>query len=164
MLGSIVMDPDGEEGIAGETEGLCMLPVETTIRKSKELSQVEGLTTELFPFGEAGMVFSGYEIHSGETVFVGSKVFPLEITSRLGNDVHQKEGAVSEDGIIFGCYTHGFFDRTPIRASLWQWLCQRKGIAENLVSAVEINSTVAFDRLADQLEEILDLSLLTEVY
>lgn len=157
MLGSAVQDPDGEEGIAGETEGLDMLPVTTTIKKFKELAQVEGVTTELFPFGKAGIPFSGYEIHAGETIFAGSKAAPLTITSRLGNDVHEQDGAVSEDGMVFGCYTHGFFDKTPIRAALWQWLCQRKGIEESLVSAVEMNSMIAFDRLADQLEECLDL-------
>jgi len=157
MLGSIVHDPEGVEGVAGSTEGLGMLSLVTTICRDKELAQVEGVTSENYPFGSAGLPFDGYEIHAGETRVAEPADAPLCITKRRGNDANEPEGALSEDGLVFGCYTHGFFDQTSIRAELWQWLCQRKGVGDDLVSAVELNSTIAFDRLADQLEECLDL-------
>lgn len=159
MFGSRVHDPEGVEGMAGTTEGLGILPIETTIMENKELAQVEGVTTEKYPFGKAGIYFRGYEIHAGETGLDEQCESPLTITVRRGNGVNEPEGSVSGDGIVFGCYVHGFFDQTQIREELWRWLCKRKGVAETEVAAIEMNSTIAFDRLADQLEECLDLEI-----
>ncbi len=67
MLGYEVLDPDGVEGEPGQTEGLGLLPVTTTLAKEKELAQVSGTTTASCAFAETGTVFRGYEIHAGQT-------------------------------------------------------------------------------------------------
>jgi hypothetical protein len=48
-----------------------------------------------------------------------------------------------------------------LRAHLWRWLCARKGIPEDAATATETTQSAAFDRLADLMEQHLDLDILT---
>jgi adenosylcobyric acid synthase len=157
MLGQHVDDPDGVEGEKGKTTGLGLLPITTTLHACKELAQVEGITTAALPFCPAGTPFHGYEIHAGVSSTDIDALCPLTITQRRDSEVSEPVGAIKDDGLVFGCYVHGFFDDHQLRTHLWRWLCQRKGITEDRVSAVDRSPSAAFDRLADLMEEHLDL-------
>jgi adenosylcobyric acid synthase len=127
MLGDSIADPDGVEGETREIRGLGFLPVDTVLRGDKELSQVVGETLSL-PFAESGAEFKGYEIHMGETSRADgdfSKSAPLILTTRGDRQCREYRGAVSDDGLIFGCYVHGFFDESSIRMPLLAWLAER---------------------------------------
>ena len=83
----------------------------------------------------------------------------LEITARGGRSVNVPDGAVSEDGRIWGCYIHGLFENRALRRA---WLADLgwPGVAgadraEDLMSAV--------DRLADVVEAALDMRLLEDI-
>jgi cobyric acid synthase CobQ len=128
MLGRRVADPDGLEGEPGEERGLECLPVETVLAREKELAQVAGVTTARFPFAGEGLPFEGYEIHAGRTMIAGNAGAPLLITKRRTQAVSEPEGAVSEDGMVFGTYVHGLFDNAALRLRLLGWLCRRKGV------------------------------------
>ena len=153
MLGRAVSDPAGMESAPGETHGLDLLPLSTRMNTRKELAQVEGLTGEGLPFAAAGLPFCGYEIHVGETETNSSDSAPFRIRKRRGMAVDEPAGAVSRDGLVFGCYVHGMFDEPRLRGALWRWLCERKGVSASSVTVREISVRVEFDRVADALEE-----------
>lgn len=160
MLGQCVTDEEGVEGELGETPGLRLLPVTTRLTPRKELAQVEGSTGAALPFCAAGTPFHGYEIHAGETQSVEDSSVPLTITRRGDSAVQEPGGAVSPDGLVFGCYVHGLFDSPALRAALWRSLCKRKGIACDAVSVADHNPSSEFDHLADLIEERVRLNLL----
>jgi adenosylcobyric acid synthase len=67
-------------------------------------------------------VFSGYEIHLGETL-LSNGARPLFKLTRLGDADYQLDGAINHDGSIFGTYLHGLFDSSEGLAWLvnhWQ--------------------------------------------
>lgn len=157
MLGRSVSDPLGVEGPAGETAGLGLLPLKTEFMKVKELAQVEGRVGAVLPFAGEGCRFWGYEIHAGRTTVEKDGPSPLLIENRNGCAVREPAGAVSGDGLVFGCYPHGFFDSHEIRSGLWRWLCERKGIDGDAVRAGEYTALKELDRIADSLEASLNL-------
>ena len=61
MLGTGVHDHAGVEGLPGQSEGLGLLDMTTTLAASKHLAQVNGACT----FADASV--SGYEIHMGQS-------------------------------------------------------------------------------------------------
>jgi cobyric acid synthase CobQ/L-threonine-O-3-phosphate decarboxylase len=162
MLGESVADPHGVEGTPGEERGLGFLPVTTTLEREKELAQVEGHTRATLPFAPTGAPFKGYEIHAGLTRADAAGA-PLEITRRRTGAVSESAGAVSPDGLVFGCYIHGFFDSDEIRTQLLEWLCQRNGTAVPAGTFVLSGPQDDFDRLVDVIEKHVNLAPLEEV-
>jgi adenosylcobyric acid synthase len=156
MLGTAISDPHGVEGAAGEERGLGLLPVETTLAAEKELAQVAGITAACAPFVLPGTPFEGYEIHAGRTS-AGETGLPLEITRRRGAAVSELAGAISADGLVFGCYIHGFFDSGGIRTQMLEWLCRRKGVEMPAGGFELTGSSDEFGRVADAIEKHVDL-------
>ncbi len=166
MLGEKISDPYGVEGKPGAIPGLSLLPVETVLEKEKELSQVSGLVRISMPFASSGTPFTGYEIHMGKTIpsrrnSKSAKSAVLKINRKLGREFSGSDGTASSDGLIFGTYIHGIFDRKEMRDSLLKWLCSRKGINPDEIIQSEANdSEESFEKLADMVEKHLDLSKL----
>ncbi len=156
MLGSIVIDNHGVEGSPGETKGLGLLDVKTTLSMEKELSQVSGVVNDGIPYISANTRFHGYEIHAGTTTT--DKQPPLTITKRSNVSTKENAGAISKDGMVFGCYVHGFFDSNEIRQELWDWLCQQNGIEKKLITVNKDVQSAEFDRLADMLKKHINLT------
>lgn len=128
MLGEMIEDPDGVEGETREIRGLGFLPLKTVLSGDKELAQVAGETLSL-SFAKSGAKFKGYEIHMGETFRVNGEGrgedAPIIVTTRGELQCRELRGAASTDGLVFGCYVHGFFDESSIRTSLLAWLPER---------------------------------------
>jgi cobyric acid synthase/histidinol-phosphate/aromatic aminotransferase/cobyric acid decarboxylase-like protein len=166
MLGTKISDPYGVEGKPGSIPGLGLLPVVTVIEKSKELSQVSGLVRTSMPFASSGTPFTGYEIHMGKTSTSennsrSAKSAVLKINQKLGREFLGSDGCVSSDGLVFGTYIHGIFDRKEMRDSLIKWLCSRKGInPEGIIQNEADDSEESFEKLADMVEKHLDLKRL----
>ena len=140
MLGRSVADPDGIEGLAGETQGLGLLDVTTVITGEKSLTRVKAV------HADTGEPFEAYEIHMGRTE---------------GNDLARPfafvggapEGAASADGRVQGSYLHGLFAADGFRRAY----LKRLGIAasgERYRDRVES----ALDALADHIERHLDVA------
>lgn len=157
MLGTLITDTDGIEDEPGSDAGLELLPVSTTLHPEKELSQVSGETTSALPFAASGTEFNGYEIHAGQTA-TNHETAPLTIRRRSGENVREDAGAVAQDGLIFGCYVHGFFDSEPVRNQLLQWLCTRKGVDTIDAGATTSRSSTEVDRFTDLIEEHIDMA------
>ena len=161
MLGRTVADPHGVEGTPGEECGLGFLSIATTLEPEKELAQVAGTTRPSLPFASPGTRFEGYEIHAGRTQSEEADA-PLEIVRRRGGAVVELVGAVSPDGLVFGCYVHGLLDSAEVRTQLLEWLCRRKGVA-TAAGAFELTGPAdEFDRLADSIESHVNLAPLEE--
>jgi adenosylcobyric acid synthase len=153
MLGASVQDPDGLEGEAGSTEGLCLLDMTTRMVAGKQLREVIGhlvFTADPTPF-------TGYEMHNGVTTG-GALASPM---ASLGGN---PDGAISSDNQIMGTYVHGIFDQPEACNALLQW-CGLSAAGEGVGQAVDYqrHRQQQLDRLADMVEEHLDTEWLRQL-
>jgi adenosylcobyric acid synthase len=164
MLGRQVIDPKGSEWKAAEIEGLGLLDIVTVFEPHKITAQVKA-RPQCLTFGQG--VITGYEIHMGRTQ-LGSRVagpaFRLE--QRGEKHVGLDEGAVSEDGRVWGTYIHGLFDNDSFRRSFLNFVRQQKGLSVSTqatdTSTLNLQQR-AYDRLADIVRASLDMDLLYDI-
>ncbi|MBF0166731.1 MAG: cobyric acid synthase [Alphaproteobacteria bacterium] len=138
MLGQVVRDPLGLEGPPGETPGLGLLKIETELLAEKITRDAKG-TARL-----NGQAVRGYEIHMGQSEGEDSLRPMLDLA-------HGPDGAVSQDGLVMGCYLHGLFSADGFRHSLLKLssTLHHDGLVEEVL-----------DRLADHLAAHLSLDQL----
>ncbi|OQM77502.1 cobyric acid synthase [Manganibacter manganicus] len=138
MLGRRVRDPQGIEGGVTETEGLCLLDVETIMEPEKTVRNVEARSAAF------DVPLSGYEIHLGRTTGPDCRR-PVALIEGI------EDGATSADGKVFGTYLHGIFGADRFRAMFLKGL----GITEAGTSyRAEVEK--ALDEIAVELERHLD--------
>jgi adenosylcobyric acid synthase len=133
MLGRVIADPDGVEGLAGaQVEGLGLLDVRTDFTEEKTLR---------LPAGTAlGVPASGYEIHHGRISRGGGEEF-------LGG---------ARAGSVLGTMWHGSLEGDALRGSLLYELLGRTPSAVSFGAAREAR----LDRTGDLVEEHLDVAAL----
>jgi len=142
MLGRCVEDPHQLESAGGETPGLGLLPLVTTLDREKTLRRVTGRHLE------SGHTVAGYEIHHGQTAGDALPVL-------CGSD-GSRDGARSEDGAIWGTYWHGIFESDEFR----RWFLDRlRAPSRPPLGRVvaHYNIEPAIDRLAETLRESLSI-------
>ena len=139
MLGSVVRDPDGLEGAAGQDAGLGLLDVATTMTPRKTLTEVTAR------HAQTGLSFQGYEIHIGQTQGA-DRARPFATLDGV------PEGAISADGRVTGSYLHGMFRNDAFRAAYLDGF----GAGSDLSYGVEVEQTL--DALAEHLERHLDFT------
>jgi len=142
MLGRTIADLNGIEGPVGETAGLGLIDVETTLSDDKRLEPVRGTTID-------GMSFSGYEMHMGVTEGP-DRARPF---ARLADG--SPEGAMSADGRVVGTYIHGLFTDDRQRSA---WLARFGAGQSNVAYEDLVERTL--DALAAHLEKHVDLDAL----
>lgn len=162
MLGHLIDDPDGVEGSIGCSEGLGLLPLVTELTNDKVLLQVEGVLSLL----EQQVEVKGYEIHCGRSKPLMTLEQPLTLTRRV-NDAEQtqpqrwqSEGMLSADNQILGTYMHGLFDSPAACQLLLQWAGMQDA---NSIDVDQIREQ-QLNRLADVLEQHLDVDALTDIW
>jgi adenosylcobyric acid synthase len=146
MLGVSIRDPLGVEGEPGESRGLGLLDLETTLGTQKTLRKALGV---VFPGQNRSARFEGYEIHMGVT-----RGPALERPAVLMNGL--PDGAISEDDRALGTYVHGIFDRPEACAALLAWA----GFSEARGVDLDARREASFERLADCLKANLDFERL----
>jgi len=134
MLGTLVRDPQGVEGSAGDSPGLGLLDLDTTMTQEKQLCQVSGSCA----FEDSGARVEGYEIHMGESEGAALALPAFRIEGR-------PEGARSPDGQILGTYLHGLFDHPDACTALLRWAGAR---SEHRVDTAALREA-SLDRIAD---------------
>ena len=139
MLGADVTDPEGIEGAIGQTPGLGLLDLQTVMQPEKQLRTVSGRAAT------SGAPFSGYEIHIGETEGPDLLRPFLEVEG-------VPHGAVSKDGRVMGAYVHGLFESGAFRKD---FLAGLGAASDGRDHGEKIDQ--ALDRLADAMEEALDI-------
>ena len=142
MLGRMIADPDGVEGLPATVEGLGLIDVATTLSDTKRLEPARGSTRD-------GAAFGGYEMHMGVTVGPDcARPF-----ARLADGT--ADGATSPDGRVMGTYVHGLFAHDRQRAA---WLARFAAGPANVTYEDLIERTL--DALAAHLVAHLDLDRL----
>lgn len=147
MLGSLIDDPLGLEGVAGAEPGLGLLAMATELRAQKQLRNVIGRLR--LDHAEV----SGYEIHAGI-----SEGEALENPLVLLDD-DRADGALSDDGQVAGTYLHGLFESPAAQQALLGWAGLRAAQGVDYAAMRERD----LDRLADLVEQHLDTAALREL-
>ena len=159
MLGQIIRDPSGIEGVPGDTQGFGLLNVETTLLPDKTLTRTTGTW-----IGN-GQRVDGYEIHMGRTQPVDAPAPVLGVEKRNGQVVDDVDGHQSSDSRVWGTYLHGLFDEIDFRHSFLRGL--RSDLSDEL-SDMTSESVAAFrdrqyDLLAEHFREHLDMATLYDI-
>eukprot|EP01134_Creolimax_fragrantissima_P004681 CFRG4681T1 len=148
MLGSAVFDPDGIEGVPGESVGLGYLDSTTILLAEKQLKLATG--TIKLPEQSTGVPVKGYEIHAGVTTVNIEHVAPI-----LLSDGHA-DGQVGLDNQVFGTYLHGIFEQSEACDAILSWA----GCISTQSIDFDKMRDESIEKLADVIETHLDLDKL----
>lgn len=158
MLGESISDPQGVEG-GGSMAGLGCLKIKTVMKEEKRTAQVEaaGTVKGALPFGVGAI--RGYEIHMGESFYIGGAKPLFGVTSRNGQAAVTCDGAASADGRIWGTYIHGLFDNDEFRTAFLRSVASAKGSAPDLTGSISFRERKeeGFRKLAAHVRRHLDM-------
>jgi adenosylcobyric acid synthase len=158
MLGQEIADPKGLER-GGASRGLGFLDVKTELDAPKICRQVHAMS--LLHDVEHQAPVRGYEIHMGRTSRgTANPCFHIE-TSESGEGAEMgDEGAVSENGRVWGTSIHGLFDQAGFRRGWLNRLRGRKGLPPISLRESKLVTTQLrdeLDRWADHLERYVNI-------
>jgi adenosylcobyric acid synthase len=173
MLGQTIEDPHFVESeVQGQNkapviQGLGLLSIKSTLYPQKEIRQVHGVTKN-FPFINPNQPFQGYEIHCGKTEYIGTEFLEkysiLEFQSSgdgtLDNSIDQIYEGVQKEGLVWGCYIHGFFDEERLRKDFLNQLWKRRGDLSSPITPLagsKYNSEKTVEAIAAALEKHVDV-------
>lgn len=167
MLGTRIADPHGTESSIAEINGLGLLPAETVFEPIKTTTRVSGTIGQLH--GRLAALsahqVTGYEIHMGQTELSGDCQSLLTIECELGKATARADGAINEQGTVFGSYLHGIFDDMAFLRSFINAIRASKGLAaeDSVVKSFAQYKEQAYDQLAQLLEDHLDIPAIMEI-
>ncbi len=166
MLGEEIADPHHTESSHDVVKGLGYLPMKTVFAEEKRTVQVAADCPgmEFYDGVLMGKGLSGYEIHMGRTEFTAPVRHPFHLTRQGENAVNIWDGALSEDGRIFGTYLHGVFDHDGFRRQFLNVLRLHKGLRPLPVQRNRhLEKERAYDRLAETVRKSLDMKKLAAI-
>lgn len=151
MLGDRIIDKDGVEDIAGESQGLAYLKLTTHLTREKRLCQQQGF------LWDKSTPVSGYEIHCG--VSVGEALQHPALYFIDKNNLLNPDGAISDDDQVMGTYLHGLFDSPAACNCILAW------VGVELESAIDINTLreTEINRLAESVATHMDAGWLASL-
>ncbi len=159
MFGHVILDPYGIEGPPGETRGLGLLDLKTTLKKEKVLSRSAGIWLDNEKCVE------GYEIHMGITERTGDVPYAIRVKERNGAAADNYDGARSRDGRVWGTYFHGLFDHPVFRNSFLRDL--KPGFPFEADNQLEEHEAAykerQYDLLAEHFRQYLDMQKLLAI-
>ena len=165
MMGRRILDPQGVESPAAESDGLDLLPVDTAFATTKETHRVSGVVSaDSGLLSRAGnCAVEGYEIHMGSSVPIVPSTRPFRI-SRPDRPT-QSDGAISPDGRAIGTYVHGLFNSYSLRRALLEQLAEWKGVELPYTSDTggQLSRDGEYDKLADTVRSNIDIDLLYQI-
>ena len=166
MLGTEIRDPAHTESSHDSVRGLGYLPMVTTFETEKRTVQVKADCPGL-EFLDGALVaraMPGYEIHMGRTEFTAPVRHPFHITWQGTERVNLWDGALRDDGQVFGTYLHGVFDHDGFRRQFLNVLRHKKGLD---LLPIQRNrrreKEKAYDHLADVVKGALDMKKLCAI-
>lgn len=166
MLGKKIIDTDNVESPFSDTLGMGLLDITTHFSSEKTLWQVRGSglgCAKRFAEGSDTEVI-GYEIHMGQSQ-LGSQVEPaFRLIREHEPEVEILDGAVNEDGRVWGTYVHGVFDADGFRRAFLNQLREARGWTP-LESQYNFHASrqAAYDRLADVVRANLDMDRIYQI-
>src|SRR3989338_5603171 len=154
ILGVKMVDPLAVESDLKEIEGIGLLKVETSFGKEKILRRAHGSLLN------KDIEVSGYEIHHGVTCHLNGQKALFKLKDSSGKSYN--DGAVSNDGRVWGSYLHGVFDGPGFRNLILNKLRAKKGLPLK-GRASGVNLEAEFEKLADLVERNLDMKWLKKI-
>lgn len=148
MLGKVIHDPLGIEGLAGSSEGFSWLNIETELLADKTLKNVTG-TLNLPDQKECKI--QGYEIHAGLTLNAKGENKPAHNQSVIQTHDDRICAVLSEDNQILASYWHGLMDTPEALQSILYWA----GAKTQLVDYQALREK-SLEVLASSVEDHLD--------
>ncbi len=153
MLGSEIRDPHHTESDIESVPGLNLLDFTTVLEREKVTRQATARFAKPDCLGpgasnHADPLFSGYEIHLGETL-LGNGTQSLFHVQRSGDEKCHHDGVISTDGRVLGTYLHGLFDSAEgleLLLDYWRKICGKEPS-----TAIGIDPLVERDRRYDAL-------------
>ncbi|MEO1272726.1 MAG: hypothetical protein AAFX99_31955 [Myxococcota bacterium] len=163
MLGEAIEDPYGIESQEARVAGLGLLGLTTCFGPDKRVTEVmaRGVGDHLLarePDSEGNL--SGYEIHMGRIEAHPGVEQPFAIVTRDGQPQQAWDGAVGQGGAVVGTMIHGILHNPQVRATLISTLRRRRGWDEVLGDPSTRGMVDPMDRLADAVEQALDMEQL----
>jgi adenosylcobyric acid synthase len=163
MLGREIRDPLRTESDIDAIAGLGLLDATTVLVSEKVTRQATARLLAPERFGQNGSdpLFIGYEIHVGETS-LGNGTRPLFQLTRPGDAESRNDGAINDDGSVFGTYMHGLFDSAEglgLLLSHWRKLCGKKESAVSVVDPLAERER-RYDALADHYRRNLRMDII----
>ncbi|SHE49339.1 cobyric acid synthase [Desulforamulus putei] len=164
MMGKMLYDPLGTEAGLGNVPGLGLLDIETTFAAAKQTHRCSArITCPELGWCKTEREIKGYEIHTGQ-VKLGEGAKPLlHITSRSGIATCLADGAVAEQGQIFGTHLHGLFDNSGLLLDWVNYLRNRKGLSPLTAGQLPVHRDEKYDRLAETVRRHLDMGTLYKI-
>ena len=162
MLGRNIDDPYKVESKEGSIAGLGLLDNETTFSQDKTTTQIkaEVIADSGLLSGLKGIEITGYEIHMGQTR--GQNYMPaFKISETPEGKTSYFDGAVDNNGRIFGTYIHGIFHNADFTQALLKSLRQIRGLSAK--ATTPINRQENYDKLADLIRQNLDMSKIYKI-
>lgn len=165
MLGQTVADPEGHESGQKSINALGLLPITTIFRPGKITSQVKAVSTGRLPFFTKGREVTGYEIHMGQSDYIG-QVEPLFHIQR--NSTHSllqrfPDGAMSQKNNVLGTYLHGLFDNTDFTISFLRFVANKRKIRLRGMPDYGFDLEAEFDRLANIIRNQVDMKRIYQI-
>lgn len=165
MLGHLILDPERIES-SGSTRGLCLLPINTTMRRLKVTMAGTGQMIAGLLFGQpvGNITLHGYEIHVGETSYLGqAQPFAELLRKSIDRTETVTDGCISEGCRTFGTYLHGVFDGDDFRHAF----IEAARAYYHLAPAAKLNNWgskrhESLDRLANAVSQSLDMAKIFE--
>jgi adenosylcobyric acid synthase len=164
MLGVRINDPLKVESPEKVVSGLGLLDVETTFEREKRTTQVKARVAAdggALLGGMAGLEVRGYEIHMGRTGTGGRTAFQVFETPEGEVDYH--DGAISENGLVFGTYFHGLFHNQEFTRGLLEALRRVRGKGGGGKTEKVMKQADPYDRLAEVVRKNMDMKRLYEI-
>lgn len=158
MMGLRVSDPFKVETDAGEIDGLGLINIETVMAKDKHTVQSEGQVINS-PFGveQTQTLVKGYEIHMGISRLLD------EVKPFIKLESGHIDGAITDDGRVFGSYLHGIFDHQSFRDAILGKLRADKGLNHTESKDYETLKEDAYNDLAELARTHMAIDKLKEI-
>ena len=157
MLGTWLHDPHKVESDRGTMEGMGLLDVHTTFSDKKTTLQVEGTSLDQYPV-------KGYEIHMGQSN-LQEKALPFARVKGINEKTTRNDGAISQDGQVWGTYIHGIFDNQGFVEALLKKLKEKTGkdTAFTITETFDAYKERQYVKLADSVRKSIDLAQLYHI-
>ncbi|ASS86045.1 cobyric acid synthase [Geobacillus stearothermophilus] len=152
MLGAVIRDPYGVETPLLEVKGLGLLPMETTLERTKITIRSEGVLT----WGGERFAVQGYEIHMGRSA-------PLSGYAPLIEADGRHEGAKHSDERVLGTYMHDLFHNDAFRTAFLNAIRREKGAPLHGAVSFHTRKEAMFDRLAAHVREHVDVGRIEQM-
>ncbi len=167
MLSREIRDPHHCEADVDCLQGFGFVPFDVVFQKQKVTARVQA---DLSSFGNLDsapdcLAVRGYEIHMGELLPIDDSIHRHLCRIRMRGIAlsDQAEGFINGDGSIRGTLIHGLFHNRAYRFSLLRWLSAFASRSSPFLSQPFNQEEDAYDKLADSIEDHLDMASIYEL-